>query len=47
MEDNEIREARREPAETFYARLSANGSTDIELEAVIRKERVPHAGPEL
>ena len=47
LEDYEVREAGREPASSFYARLSANYGTDIDLEAVIRKERLPHSGPDL
>jgi hypothetical protein len=47
LEDYEIREAGREPASSFYARLSANYGTDIDLEAVIQKERRPHTGPDL
>ena len=47
LEAYEIREAGREPAAAFYARLSANSGTDIDLEAVIREARRAHAGPEL
>lgn len=47
LEAYEIREAGREPASSFYARLSASFGTDIDLEAVIRKERRPHPGPDL
>lgn len=47
LEAYEVREAGREPAETFYARLSADYGTDIDLEAVIRESRRPHSGPDL
>lgn len=47
LEAYEIREAGREPAADFYARLSASHGTDIDLEAVIRESRRAHAGPEL
>ena len=47
LEAYEIREAGREPASIFYARLSASCGTDLDLEAVIRGSRRTHAGPEL
>ena len=47
LESYEVREAGREPASTFYARLSAQSGTDIDLEAVIRDNRQPHQGIEL
>ena len=47
LEAYEVREAGREPASAFYARLSATSSTDIDLEAVIKKDRDIHAGPDL
>ena len=47
LEAYEVREAGREPASAFYARLSANYGTDIDLEAVIRAARQVHPGPEL
>lgn len=47
LEAYEIREAGREPASSFYARLSAAYGADIDLEAVIREERHVHSGPEL
>jgi hypothetical protein len=47
LEAYEVREAGREPASAFYARLSANFGTDIDLEAVIREQRRAHAGPDL
>jgi hypothetical protein len=47
LEAYEVREAGREPASTFYARLTANCSTDIDLEAVIKAGRQTHKGPDL
>lgn len=47
LEAYEIREAGREPASSFYARLSSGSGTDIDLEAVIRETRSPHSGPDL
>ena len=47
LELYELREAGREPAAAFYARLSAQSGTDLDLEAVIRAGRRPHRGIEL
>lgn len=47
LESYEIREAGREPALSFYSRLTAQFGTDIDLEAVIRENRHPHQGVEL
>jgi hypothetical protein len=47
LEAYEVREAGREPASSFYARLSTMYGTDIDLEAVIRDGRRVDAGPEL
>jgi hypothetical protein len=47
LEAYEIREAGREPASAFYARLSATHSADIDLETIIRETRHVHPGPEL
>lgn len=47
LEAYEIREAGREPAASFYARLSDKCGADIDLEAVIRQERRVDPGPEL
>ena len=41
LEAYEIRETGREPAAAFYARLSSNFGTDIDLETVIRETRRP------
>jgi hypothetical protein len=47
LEAYEVREAGREPAAAFYARLSAESGSDIDLEAVIRENRRPHQGADL
>jgi hypothetical protein len=47
LELYESREAGREPAAEFYARISKQYGDDIDLEAVIRSTRVPNAGPDL
>ncbi len=47
LEAYEVREAGREPAAAFYARLSETLGTDIDLEAVIRASRRPHKGLDL
>jgi hypothetical protein len=47
LEAYEVREAGREPASSFYARLSVDHGTDIDLEAVIRKARRVNRGPTL
>jgi hypothetical protein len=44
LESYEVREAGREPAATFYARLAAEFGADLDLEVVIRNERRPHQG---
>lgn len=46
LESYEIREAGREPASTFYARLTNNG-IDIDLESIIKESRQVHSGPNL
>jgi hypothetical protein len=46
LEAYEVREAGREPAASFYARLSATYGTDVDLEAVIRAARRVDAGPD-
>lgn len=47
LEVYEARETGREPAASFYRRLSENFGTDVDLEAVIRAERKPHSGLDL
>lgn len=47
LESYEVREAGREPAAAFYARLAAQFGTDLDLEAIIREERRPHRGVDL
>jgi hypothetical protein len=47
LEAYEIREAGREPASVFYARLTDECGADLDLEAVIRENREIHQGLEL
>ncbi|WP_428675413.1 type II toxin-antitoxin system VapB family antitoxin [Reyranella sp.] len=47
LEAYEIRETGREPASSFYARLSRDYGTDIDLDTVIRKARRINPGPKL
>ena len=47
LEAYEVRETGREPARSFYARLSANYGTDLDLDAIIRETRHAHKGPDL
>jgi hypothetical protein len=47
LEAYEIREAGREPAAAFYARLASDFGCDIDFESVIRGSRTAHPGPEL
>jgi hypothetical protein len=47
LELYEAREAGREPAAEFYARLRADAATDIDLEAIIQENRKPHSGIDL
>ncbi|RUM95660.1 plasmid stabilization protein [Pseudaminobacter arsenicus] len=47
LESYEIREAGREPASAFYARLAAQSGTDIDLETILRESRTSHQGIEL
>lgn len=42
----EVQQAGLEPAASFYARLSAECGTDIDLEAVIRQAHRVDRGPE-
>jgi hypothetical protein len=44
LEAYDVSEAGREPASSFYARLSAQYGTDFDLEAVIRDARRVNAG---
>ena len=44
LEAYEIREAGREPAASFYARLTAESGTDIDLEVAIKESRQAHKG---
>jgi hypothetical protein len=47
LEAYEIREVGREPASSFYARLSANHGTDVDLDATIRAAWRAHPGPDV
>lgn len=47
LEAYEVREAGREPASGFYARLSTEHGTDIDLDAVVREGRTADPGPDL
>jgi hypothetical protein len=47
LEAYESREAGREPAADFYARVSADHGEDVDLEALIRADRRPDPGPDL
>jgi hypothetical protein len=47
LEAYECREAGREPAAAFYARLASDYGADIDLEAVIRQSREINPGPTL
>ncbi len=47
LEAYESAQTGREPAARFYARLTADFATDLDLEAVLKAERRAHTGPEL
>jgi hypothetical protein len=47
LEAYEVREAGREPATKFCARVSESFGTEIDLEEVLRENRKVHQGPEL
>lgn len=47
LEAYEAAQAGREPAASFYARLSQSYGTDIDLEAVLREQRQAHRAIEL
>ena len=47
LEAYESAQTGREPAARFYARLTEDVATDIDLEAVLKAERLAHTGPEL
>jgi hypothetical protein len=47
LEAYEIREAGREPAPAFYARMAHDYGSDLDLEAMIREHRKINPGPEL
>lgn len=47
LEAYEVREAGREPAAAFYARLASEFGSDVDLETVIRENRKTNQGPEI
>ena len=47
LEAYEIREAGREPASAFYARVANDYGSDLDLAGIIRENREIHPGPEL
>lgn len=51
LEAYEVREAGREPASAFYARISGYAATlsgdDTDLDAIINENRKPHSGIDL
>lgn len=47
LEAYELREAGREAASIFYARLVMECGSDIDLDAVIQESRQIHFGPQL
>ncbi len=47
LEAYEVREAGREPAASFYRRVSDNFGTDIDFDALVQEHRTPHSGPDL
>jgi hypothetical protein len=46
LEAYEVREAGREPASVFYARLAEECGTEVDLDALIRESRQTHLGPQ-
>ncbi|WP_448951591.1 plasmid stabilization protein [Labrys neptuniae] len=46
LEAYEAEAIRREPAATFYVRLTDEASADVDLEHMIRRGRRPHSGIE-
>lgn len=47
LEAYDSAQSAREPASRFYARLSADYGTDVDLDALVRSDRHQHSGPEL
>jgi hypothetical protein len=47
LESYDVRGAAREPAAAFYARLSEQSGTDIDLEEIVQEGRLVHQGVEL
>jgi len=47
LEAYEVREAGREPAQAFYARLASECGSDLDLEVIIHESRQINPGPKL
>lgn len=47
LEAYEAAQSGREPAAQFYTRVSQSFGVDLDLDAVLRASRKPHAGPDL
>lgn len=47
LEAYETAQTGREPASQFYARIAANCATDIDLDALLKEERIANSGPVL
>ena len=47
LESYEVREAGREPAAGFYARVAASSGVDLDLDGVVRDNNRVHAGLDL
>ena len=47
LEAYEAAQTGRERAAAFFARLSRDYGTDVDLEALVREARVPHSGIDL
>jgi hypothetical protein len=47
LEAYEVREAGKEPAKDFYARMALDCDDDIDLDAIIREGRRPNPGLDL
>lgn len=47
LEAYDIAQSGREPAQEFYARVSRDFGADVDLERVIRENRLPNSGIDL
>ncbi len=47
LEAYAARDARHEPAASFYAPIARDYGIDVDLDAVIRENRQPYTGPDL